>query len=53
MTADRSCSVKDTRGYLTQRDRATAVYCAYVRKVHCAVVRTTGALFYSPVNFTG
>ena len=23
-----------------QRDRATAVYCAYVWKVHCAVVRT-------------
>jgi len=23
-----------------QRDRATAVCCAYVREVHCAVVRT-------------
>jgi len=39
-----------------QRDRATAVCCAYVQKVDCAVVRmvcTTGALFYSMVNFIG
>jgi len=35
-----------------QRDPAAAVCCAYIRKVHCAVVCTTGALFYSPVNFT-
>jgi len=39
-----------------QRERAAAVCCAYVRKVHCAVVCmvcTMGTLFYSPVNFTG
>jgi len=32
-----------------------AVCCAYIRKVDCAVIRTVrtmGALFYSPVNFT-
>jgi len=28
-----------TRVYLMQRDRAAAVCCAYVRKVHCAYVR--------------
>ena len=34
---------------ITQRDRAAAVCCAYVRKVHCAIlrmVRTTGALLF-------
>ena len=29
-----------TRAQLTRRDRAAAMCCAYVRKVHCAVVRT-------------
>jgi len=59
MTADKHFSVAHlviTSAYLTQRDRAAAVCYAYVRKVHCAVVhtvRTTGALFFSPVNFTG
>ena len=30
----------NSKRVLTQRDRATAVCCAYVWKVHCAVVRT-------------
>ena len=33
-----------TSAQLTQRHRATAVWCAYVGKVHCAVVRT---VFYT------
>jgi len=39
-----------------QTGRAAAVWCAYLWKVHRGVVpmiHTTGALFYSPVNFTG
>ena len=37
-----------------QRDSAAAVCCAYVREVHCAVVRmvcTTGAFVFIAISY--